>query len=323
AGVVAATIEQHARRAGRAWLAWPCSLLVVGVSCWESRIAPVALLPAPPVPPVYSWLARRKGPILEIPMDHVGPGGIRLADSRYVYLSTWHHQPIVNGYSGYAPAAYPLVLGLGAELPGNEPLATLSRLTGARWLLVHLWNLTPAERSPWEAPGAPVPAVRFGQDVVFAIPPPAENWQANYQQPPEGMTLAGTPVAILRDADAADIRMSDPHLVGAGTTTPVTVEVRNAGVQTWPALTVDADRRVMLALRWDVARTAPTPAIRSGPEFPLPRDLKPGEAMTMRVVVGAPSIRGAYDLVAEIRQGVQALPTGPGRHDTRVRVEIS
>ncbi len=320
-GVAAAVVEHRARSAGRAWLAWPCGLLVVGAFCWESQrsVPAVQLFPAPAVPSVYSWLARRDGPILEIPAGMVRPGGINLADSTYVYWSVWHGRPIVNGYSGYAPAAYPLVLGLAAELPGDEPLATLSRLTGVRWLVVHLWNLTPGERSRWDAPGAPVPVVRFGNDAVFAIPPATEDWRTNYQRPSPGTTLAGTPVVTLGPADAADVRVRDPGVVGARATTPVTVEVRNTGVQAWPALTVDADRRVMIRLHWDGAGGARLPMM----SIPLPRDLQPGDAVTVSAVLGTPSIRGSYVLVAEISQGVRPLRTTNEPSATHVSVTVS
>jgi len=320
-GVAAAALEQRVRRAGRrgAWCAWPGGLILVAALCFEVR-APIPLL-ADPLPPVYTWLQGQPvGPVLEIPAGMLGPMGVRISDPRYVFWSAWHGRPIVNGYSGYAPAGYPLVTGLAAQLPGEEPLATLRRLTGVRWLVVHLRWLTPGERSRWESE-APAPVARFGDDVVFAVAPAAEDWSARYQRPPAENTLGGAPLVTLGPTDAAAVRWDDPAPVHARETTPVRLTVRNTGTQRWPALGVDPRRRVMLVLRWQPTAN-PTPP-KATVAVLLPRDLGPGEAVTVNTVLATPNTPGRYDFIAEVRQGETLVRTPSEMGDARVPVVVS
>ena len=316
-GVAVAALDQRARSTGRAWLGWAAGLLLVAVFCWEVRagwlMVPVAL------PPVYDWLqAQEPGPVLEIPAGVFGGLlGPRIVDQAYVLWSAWHGRPLVNGYSGYMPAGYPLVLGLAAELPGEEPLGTLQRLTGVRWLVVHLASLTPGERSRWQEAGTPV--VRFGDDVVYAVAPVTEDWSARYGRPLADTTLAGHPITILGSADVAEVRSKDPGSLPAGATTPISVTVRNLGTQRWPALSTDPSRQVALAVDWQPVASANPPA---GPiVLPLPRDLAPGETAVVNAVIATPRMPGRYDLVAEVRQGETPVRIAGGR-DARVAVDV-
>jgi hypothetical protein len=216
------------------------------------------------------------------------------------------------------PAGYPLVLGLAAELPGEEPLDTLRRLTGVRWIVVHLASLTPGERSRWEKAAMPAPVVRFGDDVVYAVTPDTEDWSARYGRPQADTTLAGHPIAILGSADSAEVRWKDPGNLPAGATTPIRVTVRNLGAQRWPALSTDPSRRVALAVGWRPGPSANPPARPI--VLPLPRDLAPGETAIVNAVIATPRMPGRYDLVAEVRQGETPLRIA-GR-DARVAVDV-
>ena len=77
-----------------------CGLLLI-----EYRVRPQELVPYPnTAPPLYAWLAAQpRGVVAELPMRASGLPG---ADPAYSYLSTFHWQPIVNGYSGFYPASH-------------------------------------------------------------------------------------------------------------------------------------------------------------------------------------------------------------------------
>jgi hypothetical protein len=90
---------------------------------WQIAIAAVAFLELCPSPlrfdrpdgdaltlvpdpqPVYRWLAQQTGPfaVLELPLPHVGQAW---RNAPYVYWTTAHWHPIVNGYSGYQAPDY-------------------------------------------------------------------------------------------------------------------------------------------------------------------------------------------------------------------------
>jgi hypothetical protein len=52
---------------------------------------------SPQTPPVYRWLASQRARVAELPI------GLEQFDYLFMYRSTAHHQPIVNGISGFAP----------------------------------------------------------------------------------------------------------------------------------------------------------------------------------------------------------------------------
>jgi hypothetical protein len=119
-------------RAGRAAIA-----IALGVAMlFEYRVRPLELVPYPnTAPPVYEWLSRQpRGVVAELPMNpDTLPGG----DPGYSYLSTFHWQPIVNGYSGFYPPSYLSRLQDTAGFPDERSLRRLRR-DGVRYLVVHL-----------------------------------------------------------------------------------------------------------------------------------------------------------------------------------------
>ena len=102
----------------------------------EYRVRPLELVPYPnDPPPLYAWLAQQpRGVVAELPMT---PDALPGSDPAYSYLSTFHWQPIVNGYSGFYPASYLSRLADTAEFPDERALRRLQR-DGVRYLVVHL-----------------------------------------------------------------------------------------------------------------------------------------------------------------------------------------
>ena len=109
--------------------------LTVAVLLLEYRVRPLALIRYPnEPPPLYAWLAQQpRGVVAELPMPEHLPG----SDPRTAYLSTFHWQPIVNGYSGYAPQSYLDRIHDLRNFPDEQAMRRLGR-DGVRYLVVHL-----------------------------------------------------------------------------------------------------------------------------------------------------------------------------------------
>jgi hypothetical protein len=104
----------------------------------------VQRLPVRP-PPIYAWLATQpKLVTLELPAPP--PHELPLYDPFYMYMSTWHWQPLVNGYSGHYSARYLDLLGKLGELPGPAAAKALTEMRVQR-IVVH-GELFPAGRYP-------------------------------------------------------------------------------------------------------------------------------------------------------------------------------
>jgi hypothetical protein len=135
---------------------------------------PAALLrlvrPVPPPPPAALWLAAApRGPELELPWDEAHDGAL------YVYWSTAHWQPMVNGWGGFEPPGNFSLGLLGRRWPGPGVARTL-RGVGVRYVLVHTALLTDAQRE--RGSREPLPegvrlAAAFGPDRVYEIAPQA------------------------------------------------------------------------------------------------------------------------------------------------------
>jgi hypothetical protein len=121
------------------------------------------------VPEVYRWLAaERLGPIVELPI------GVIEDDFRYMYFSTYHWLPIVNGMSGFIPPTYhQLVQGL--QTVPTKPVIEFLHAIGVKGLVLHTDRLRRHEVLQWQQAGLAElgleTAAVFGPDVVYKILP--------------------------------------------------------------------------------------------------------------------------------------------------------
>ena len=86
-------------------------------------------------PPLYVYLARLPpGVVAEFPMPR--PQSPPHHDPRFIYMSTFHWQRLVNGYSGFFPPSYLDRLEAVAHFPHADAVAAL-RAEGVRYIVVH------------------------------------------------------------------------------------------------------------------------------------------------------------------------------------------
>ena len=120
---------------------WPGRAMAISVSlpillAVELASVPLGLPEAPPRSPVYRMLATlRPGPVVELPFFYERPDFPRHA--LYMFNSTYHWQPLVNGYSDHIPQDFrDMVIPL-SSFPTRESFALLeARRT--RYAVFHL-----------------------------------------------------------------------------------------------------------------------------------------------------------------------------------------
>jgi len=262
------------------------------------------------VPPVYRALTElERGPVLEIPAGI--ERGIRQqrVESLYSFLSTYHWQPILNGYTGYIPLTTGELMRIVQALPDGRALRMLQRLSGVRYVVVHDDRLRPAERRSWEAPAGLTLIDRFGSDRLYEVEEPiAADLIPGLLDPDlgSGTTLTGTSLAPLA-SQAAEIRFvgEAPSAASTRLTRAINVEVRNPGPDSWPGLAPYDDRRVFFAVRWQsLANPGPAPTVE---RIPLPFDRAAGESLRTTLHPRAPRFDGEYQLTVGLIQGDRHL----------------
>ena len=148
----------------------PAPIPIDGTGGTESLRAPAPVRQGANVPAVYRYLRELPGnePVLEFPF------GEDAYEVQYVYYTTEHGHPIVNGYSGIFPPRYmKLRQGIGHGREWEQPWEALTG-SGARIVVVHeaAYNRRSAggRISAWlQSQGARLVAT-FDADKVFRLP---------------------------------------------------------------------------------------------------------------------------------------------------------
>jgi hypothetical protein len=137
AGLGFARLAARARRAGPR-LAVAGGLALGALILAEYLMAPIALTRVQTAAGgVQQWLRDQpRGVLAEFPLPPDHPVESRNFESRFAYLSTFHWQPTVNGYSGFWPAGYILMLHAVRDFPSDSSIAAL-RARGVTYLAVH------------------------------------------------------------------------------------------------------------------------------------------------------------------------------------------
>ena len=300
----------------------PLALLGVAIAAgWAVATPPDH--PTEPAPlraglsPAHRWLAEHGdgGPLLELPFDRE----LGVANARAMFVSTYHWLPLLNGYTGYTPAASAFLLAHAQQLPSAEALQVLVDCAGLRWILVHL--ATDVRRDAWHrlegvrlVKEVSVESGRMQHDELYEVTAARRDACAGLFA--ADTTAAGNPVADVGTArGAVDVR--PPDVVPSFRESRIAVTLANHGDATWPATAVDPRRRFMVAYSWQpVAEAAePTPWRR----VLLPRDVAPGERIDVQAWVWPPREPGDYRL--RVRAGQGEDPEAPLLWEGAVRVE--
>jgi hypothetical protein len=128
-----------------------------------------------PPPAFTAWLAKApRGPVLELPWDHAH----RFASAEYLYWSTVHWQPLVNGHGTFAPSENFGLAVLAARFPTGRTSRIL-RGEGVRYVVVHAAELALERRQELLSSAAALPhgvrlAARSDDDLVYEIAPEGE-----------------------------------------------------------------------------------------------------------------------------------------------------
>jgi hypothetical protein len=103
----------------------------------ESAATPIALEPVEATPPrIYAWLRRQpRGVVMEWPLPRAHSLGFT-HEPLYMYYSTFHWQPLVNGYSGYYPPSFVRLAETVPDFPAPEVVRYL-QARGVRYVILH------------------------------------------------------------------------------------------------------------------------------------------------------------------------------------------
>lgn len=183
AGVLLKIVLPLVRTNRRAWSAAIVAELIC-VLFWEFLQAPLQCKTLPPALTghgEYAWLASQPAgsPTLELPTS-TGDWSIRpmsqiLQEVEYTYASTYHWQPLVNGFSGHIPHVSDETSAWAVKLPAPEAITAL-RQFGIHFIVLHANQLTPADRARWEAlpPDSGLrKTVVIDQAIIYTLEPSA------------------------------------------------------------------------------------------------------------------------------------------------------
>jgi hypothetical protein len=267
------------------------ALFWIGLFILELGFKPLPLAAIPTgqdVPRVYRWLATKPldGPIIELPL-----GESFWEALRYMYFSTYHWLPLVNGSSRFYPPTYMQLRVYIADLPSRESVEFLSSI-GVKALILHTDQLEPSETSRWQQVNLPELGMeeiaRFGADVVYRLSPSEATPQFHLglalpdQLPTGEMIQLPTGVTMrlgLQAEDRAHRRWVHPSLLG----------------------------RKQVQIRWEEVETRKGFIQRETLEFPLASRTE--EVWSTGLPIRTPSSPGRYRLSLDVPTlGLKAAP---------------
>lgn len=312
--------EQMLRRLPRG-VGWPAALatIALGLALAPARV-PHTLHPQTSpdrLPLAYRWLVEHGegGVLLELPVAEPAVAGHRML------FSTYHWLPILDGYSAYPPLTRRYLIPMAKGLPREHALQQLVDAVDVRWVLVHLDQLSEAERKEWQDdfyPGLEL-VERWEDDALYEVDlPVSTDRRALLQRTRE--TLGGLPLAPIGAACPGRITaelVEKQRPLRPGERTLLRVDVENRSDEAWPGLALYP--RHLVQLRTTFARNGRRTGIPR--TQPLWSDLPSQHAVEAFVEIVAPHGAGKFSLDVELVQDGESL-VRCGFASTRIEVEV-
>ncbi len=304
----AVLVERIASRRALAGLAVAVLLLGTGFELGYGR-APVPTRSRPVgsgLPHAYSLLAERPaGTVVKLPVRPCSAES-DMIENESLYLQTAHWQPVAVAKLDLEPLAAPMVRSLIGALPDPAATDALRRVSGLRYVAVHLAELDVEERERWRDPAGLKRLAISDQVLLFEA-----------EQPPEpkieraagrSETVTGLPLAALPASERnASLAIDSAASTSVGFPIPARIQVTNRSNRAWPGVAVDATHLVTIGTRWidengEVAAETPMTAR-------LPADLAPQQSVWVEVCIPSPDEPGNYRLIAGLVQHGEWFPT--------------
>lgn len=276
--------------AWRRWAPTAVGLVLVMLFLLELGAKPHPLQAVPlgsDVPEVYRWLAReRPGPIVEVPV------GLADREQEYLYLSTVHWLPLVNGRTSYAPSSHDDLKVVLAELPGARAREYAAAL-GLRAIVVHGDHLSREGRLRWadaEQAGHVRRLTAFGSDVVYSV----------------------APVAL---ATSLSVRIAAPDTLAAGQDARLGLRLATASAEPWAHGAPHGVARA--AVRWTALATGRVTTETLPVTLPLVVGGRESVVVPLRVTVPPTVGRYTLDVRLASRGGTMDRAAEPQTLDVR------
>jgi hypothetical protein len=166
-------VAHFGRKAGRFAPHLGCVITLIGLLEYQTYSLDRILPPAPSVPPIYQWLAQQPGDfgVIELPIhEEITNEAIRM------YYSTVHWKHLANGFSGWWPNDYWVLVGRMRYFPTARILSFLEREVPVQYVLIH-YDQYPARqaerlRQNMERYETRMPIrARMDNDVIYEILP--------------------------------------------------------------------------------------------------------------------------------------------------------
>ena len=233
--------------------------------------------------------------------------------------STLHWRPILNGFTAYLPPSFKFLRRTVQRLPEEDAIATLSRLTDVRWIVVHLEKLLGPEAMAWRnvlARGDLRRAYADNQTWIFEVPRHSETamWMAQLASTDvRAETLKGLPRMPLKlsaNAGRIEARLAERfHYRRKGRSgRSVELRVTNSSAVDWPGFDYQTEGLVELRYKFldEGDRVVKTETA------PLGADIPAGAATWVYPFITPPVRQGKYrlrlDLVQRIGGRLRPLP---------------
>jgi hypothetical protein len=115
-----------------------CAATLIGIAAIEYAMWPMDLHRVPTTPSaVYRWLRDQPaGVVAEFPMPVREPADLTRYEPLFIFESTFHWHPLVNGYSGFWPSEYILLVRRVRDFPSDASIEAL-RQRGVRYVILH------------------------------------------------------------------------------------------------------------------------------------------------------------------------------------------